>query len=242
MRAETDGLPRLNDADLPPGASQSLRRQLYALDKITRQIRIIANDYYLFIDLARNERFANAIDQTPVAYGARVVVGSLIRNMVIGLAGLFDDNKQSIHINRVINEFMKEENASVIDNNNKKYFSEKRIIESNKRLIVIHSKINREPYKSAIDRIKTLRRKEVAHIDLNPIYNNGKPIVQDMSLILIISCAAVRELNLIGLAKDYDVRAIQKICRKGAAAFAECLLRGVAVWREDQAVETPREF
>ena len=229
----SNGLPALTDDDIPAGASHALRKQLYALDEITRQARIIANSHYLFLELARKQAFATAINETPAAYATRVVVGSLMRHMVVGLASMFDNDQKATNLRRVLNEVLKEENRSVIETFNARFTSAATLLENRQRLIEYRSKINRDPYKGALERISDYRRQSVAHVDLDPVFDRGRPIVRDLGLILVYSCVAVYEANLFCLGKAYDLQAIKEICQKGASAFTDIVLRGVATWRND---------
>jgi hypothetical protein len=115
MSANESRFPDLGDKDLPAGASENLKRQLYALHRIAHQVRYIANIHFLFVKLARRPEFAAAISETPAAYGTRVIVASLLRDMVVGLASLFDQHSEATDLRRVLNEILKKENLSVFD-------------------------------------------------------------------------------------------------------------------------------
>lgn len=228
MTTVNNDLPGISDQNIPSGASAHLRTQMYALHEITRQTRIIANSHYLFVELARKHDFASAISETPAAYGTRIVVGSLLRHMVVGLASLFDSYQTATNLRRVLNEIIKEENRKVIEEYNVNFAKFDELEESRQRLLSLRLKINRDPFKLSLDRIIEYRKNSVAHTDLNPEFRVGKPIIRDLGLILSWSCAAVGEANFYCLARHYDIQAVKDICRSGAVSFAKVILRGIA--------------
>src|SRR5690349_15289340 len=102
-----------SDTEIPRGCTEQLKREILALNAISRQVRVSVDTYYLFKELTRRRATVGAINGSSVEYGARVVAGAVIRDLVISLGSIFDPDTRALDLVRVLNTFLRPENIKI---------------------------------------------------------------------------------------------------------------------------------
>ena len=70
--------------------------------RITKEIRVLAGQYHLYLALTRSSTFAKSITESGAADGVNIVVGSLLRTMVVSIVRIFDRNERTSNLPKII--------------------------------------------------------------------------------------------------------------------------------------------
>ena len=70
--------------------------------RTTKEVRIILGQFYLYLALTRDRPLSKVFVKSPAADGARIVIGSLMRTLVVSVAGLFDDDPQTSNLPKLV--------------------------------------------------------------------------------------------------------------------------------------------
>ncbi len=222
-----DEWPSLQPGDYPPGTDVALKRQLEALNAIGKQARIAAGSYYLFLALTRDRQFIECVNRAQAAYGIRIVVGSLIRDLIINLASMFDQNSNATDLRRVLNALLHRDNDEISRNFHATYGGGYDRDAAKARLASYRKRLNSNNLARALHRIVDLRKQAVAHIDMEPEFTKGRPLIRDIDYVLAAACIIVCDAYLFGLGRKIDASQTRDICRRGAASFAGIIRNGL---------------
>jgi hypothetical protein len=210
----------------PRDATDELRRALGELNAITRQVRIAIDTYYMFRELARRRSISDAIAGSPIEYGVRIVVGAIIRDLIIGLASVFDAEAKATNLKRVINNLLRPTHADIFRRWHAiwpvPYDTENGIAQ----LRYWQKRINSGKPARAIERIIDLRRKAIAHVDLAPDFKEGRPQVWEIEYVLVAVASIVRTANLFATGRNIDAQQLRSHSRKRIEEFSRALLAG----------------
>lgn len=222
------GWPPYIGDEIPLGASGELKRQIKALNAISRQVRIAVDTYHMFKELARRRAVVDGISQSPAAYGTRVVVGALIRDLVICLGTIFDPDKRALSLERVLAALVCRDNEATFRRFHASwpvpYKTDAALEDLRYRL----RRIKKGKLAKAIKRIRDLRSKAIAHLDLEPEFSDGRLKVWEIDYVLAAAAGAVVAANLFATGRSLDASQIAAASRKQVAAFSRALLAGKA--------------
>jgi hypothetical protein len=226
VETETPQWTNYRPEEGPPDATDNLRQALAELNVITRQVRIATDTYYMFKELARRRSVSDAIIGSPIEYGVRIVVGAIIRDLVIALASVFDAEAKATNIKRVVNNLLRPTHTALFRLWHASwpvpYDTENGIA----RLRYWQKRINSGKPAKAVERIIDLRRKAIAHVDLEPEFKEGRPQVWEIEYVLVAVATIVRTANLFATGRDIDAQQLRAHSRKRIEEFSRALLAG----------------
>lgn len=177
----------------------------------------------MFKELARRRETVNAINRSSISYGVRVVVGALVRDLVISLGAIFDPDPRALNLERVLSELVRQDNVETFRRFHASWPVPHKtdVILASLRLRL--RRIKRGKLADAIKRVRDLRSKAIAHIDLDPEFEAGRLKVWEVDYVLAAAAGAVVEANLFATGRSLDPSQIARASRKQIAAFSRVL-------------------
>jgi hypothetical protein len=226
MGTETPWWTEYHPMEGPPGATEELRQALVELNAITRQVRMAVDTYYMFKELARKKSICDAVNGSPIEYGVRILVGAVVRDLVIALASVFDPQSKATNIKRVLNALLLPAHEEIFRRWHAgwpvPYDTDKGIA----RLRYLRRRINNGKPAKAIERIIELRKKAMAHVDLEPEFKAGKPQVWEIEYTLVAVASTVLVANLFATGRNIDAQQLRANSQKRIKEFSDALLAG----------------
>jgi hypothetical protein len=70
--------------------------------KVSRECRVLLGQFFLYTAMTRSKEFAKTCNASDAREGAAIVVGSLMRTMVVTIAALFDEDKRTSNIPKIL--------------------------------------------------------------------------------------------------------------------------------------------
>jgi AbiU2 len=200
---------------------------LIALNAASKQARIALGNYYVFIELTRKRPVVDAINNNSLAFGVRIVVGALIRDLIVNLASLFDHNTEATDLRRIINALLHPDNRDTFEKFHASFTVPYESEVGRERLRRYQRRLGKGELGESLQRIISLRTQVVAHLDQNPEYTSGRPLVRDIDHVLAAACIIIWNANVFAVGRWIDAAQTRGICRGHASTFAAALLRGI---------------
>jgi hypothetical protein len=82
--------------------------------RISREIRVLLGQFFLYVAMTRSREFTDACKVSNAKEGVAIVVGSLMRTMVVAVAALFDDDPRTSNIPKILRNALSPERSSFI--------------------------------------------------------------------------------------------------------------------------------
>lgn len=225
--SENDQWPAYREEEIPPNASPSLREALARLDAAAQQARRALNTRYLFLEMKRKPAFTDAINNTSIVPGANIVAGALLVDLIIKLASLFDQDQSALDLRRIVNVLLHPEHTRVLEEFHASLSAPYDTETGRARLNRYRKKLGGGKLGAALRRIVDLRNQGVAHLDQNPSYPNGRPLIRDIDHVLAAVCAIIWNANAFAVGRRIDAAEVRKICRGYASSFTGVILKGL---------------
>ncbi len=217
---------------VPPFIEQHTNNETVALAKellrVTREVRVLAGQFYLYVALTRSSSFTKAIAGSVGQDGANIVVGSLLRTMVISIAALFDQDKRTNNLPKLLNKARKPGLAAQLKRFHEHYDVSTEAEASRLRLIRYQRKLQSGWIRQAADRLIHVRQTHVAHFDAEPPPKTDaeKAIVRDLDRIVVGIGVIVAGANVLVLRRRVDFPGVRKMLRQQAGNFCNLLIVG----------------
>jgi hypothetical protein len=180
------------------------------------------------LESGRWPAFADAVDNTSVAFGANIVVGALIVDLIIKLASLFDQDQRAVDLRRIVNILRHPDNGRTFEQFHASFPVSHDAAACKARLVRYRKKLGEGTQRAALRRIVDLRNQGIAHLDQNPKCPDGRPWVHDTDYVLAAACAIVWNANAFAVGRIIDSTKVRKICRGYASSFTRAILKGTA--------------
>ena len=221
------GWPSIAASEIPPDADDALIETLHAMNFATLRLRHLLNAYAMFRELGQRRSVARAIADGGPAAGSRTIVQTLLRDMAVGLASLFDNDGQATDVRRMINTLLHPRSYAALHAFHATWDPPLNTDSEFAKLLILKKRLNSPKIRSSIDRIRNLRHQEIAHLDLAPESPLGTPNVQEIPRVLIAAGTALVQCNRVALGRAYNSGEIWNIATRNARIFADTLVRGI---------------
>lgn len=220
--------PPFAPAELPPNLVGELQCILTPLYLATLELQRTVYRYELLAALARDWTFVHKINGTVLAPALNTIKGCIFTAIVVSLCAFFDDEADAVNLRAVLNrvvrleyldrfrEFHSQSNA-VFDADNQ-----------HERLLRLQRRLRRGDAGKAFVRLNDLRNQVVAHLDTQPEFDDGWPVVGDMTIVL----AAIASIVISVVRLAIPGRVIRPaLGRKDAQRQAYALCQAIQVLR-----------
>lgn len=217
---------------VPPFIEQHTNKETVALAKellrVTREVRVLAGQFYLYVALTRSSSFTKAIAGSVGQDGANIVVGSLMRTMVVSIAALFDKDERTSNLPKLLNKALKPGLAAQLRRFHEHYGVSTEAEASRLRLIKYQRRLRSGWIRQAADRLTHVRQTHVAHFDADPPLRTDaeKAIVRDLDRVVVGIGVIVAEANVFVLERRVDFPGMRKVLRQQAGDFCNLLIAG----------------
>jgi len=146
--------------------------------------------------------------------------------LVISLGSIFDSNPDALDLVRVLNALLNPENIEVF----RSYHSTWPVpFDTDRGIRCLTQKarrFRRGKLRDAIQRIRDLRNQAIAHIDMEPVFENGRTKVWEIDYVLAGAAGAVVLANQFATGRFIDRAQMAAISRRNIAEFSRALLAG----------------
>jgi AbiU2 len=223
-----DEIPMLVPPYIDQHAPAHIKVTVQVMLRITKEVRTILGQFYLYLALTRNRPLSKMVVKSSAAEGARIVIGSLMRTLVVSVAGLFDDDPQTSNLPKLIRAGLTREAVAFFSAFHGHYDVPVSGESARQKLIKYQRAMSRSPLRPAIDRIKRVRRTIVAHFDAAPegVPQDRRALVRDYDHIIAAAAVITGEANKWMIGRTVDAGELRKILRADAGGFCDVLMRG----------------
>jgi hypothetical protein len=199
--------------------------------RISIAIRVLLGQFFLYKALTRSKDFARACDASEAKAGVAIVVGSLMRTMVVGIAALFDDDHGTNNIPKMLKMALAQERSEFLNRFHRHYGQEGTAVASRIKLIKYGRAVRKGGLNAAIKRLKHVRNTFVAHLAVAPanLPDGQRAIVHDFDHIIAAASIIVGEANVFVLGRRVNIPDLRRILREEAGGLVATLIRGFAV-------------
>jgi hypothetical protein len=221
-------IPMLVPPYIDQNAPAHIKATVHEMLRTTKEVRIILGQFYLYLALTRNPPLSKMITKSSAAEGARIVIGSLMRTLVVSVVGLFDNDPQTSNLPKLIRAALTPEAVAFFSAFHTHYDAPVSGEAARQRLIKYQRAMNRSPLRPAIDRIKRVRGTVVAHFDAAPeaVPKERKALVRDYDHIIAAAAVITGEANRWMIGRTVDAGELRKILRAEARGFCDVFMRG----------------
>jgi hypothetical protein len=199
--------------------------------RISIAIRVLLGQFFLYVALTRSKDFAKACNASEAKEGVSIVVASLMRTMVVGIAALFDDDTKTHNIPKMLKMALDKERSEFLNRFHRNYDDEETATASRTKLIKYGRAVRRGRLSAAIKRLKYVRNTFVAHLDSAPVSlpDGQRAIVHDFDRVILAASVIVAEANVFVLGRRVNIPDLRKILREEADGLVAALMRGFTV-------------
>jgi hypothetical protein len=193
--------------------------------------RVLLGQFFLYTALTRSKEFATACNASEAKAGVNIVVGSLMRTMVVGIAALFDENPRTNNISKMLKMALDQERSEFLNRFHRHYENEEVAAASRIKLIKYGRDVRRGRLSAPIKRLKHVRNTIVAHLDAAPVNlpDGERAIVHDFDYAISAASVIVGEANVFVLGRTVNIPDLRRILREEAGGLVATLTRGFAV-------------
>jgi hypothetical protein len=199
--------------------------------RISIAIRVLLGQFFLYTALTRSKDFARACNASEAKAGVAIVVGSLMRTMVVGIAALFDDDPRTSNIPKMLKMALDQERSEFLNRFHRHYENEETAAVSRIKLIKYGRAVRKGRLSAAIKRLKHVRNTIVAHLDVAPVSlpDGQRAIVHDFDHVISAASIIVGEANVFVLGRRVNIPDLRRLLREEAGGLVATLIRGFAV-------------
>jgi hypothetical protein len=215
---------------VPPYIEQHTNEDTIALVKellrLTREIRVLLGQFYLYVAMTRSPRLAQGLNETAAAAGARIVIGSLMRTMTISLAAIFDEDPRTSNCRRSSGWALSPAHSKFFRKFHAHYGVSTQAETSYARLVKYQRQLKAGPIRQAIQRLMNIRKSYIAHFDADPAVLSAadRAIVRDIDRVIAVAAIIVGEANFLIAGRSIDRTDLRTILRHDAEGFCNALL------------------
>jgi hypothetical protein len=199
--------------------------------RISIAIRVLLGQFFLYTALTRSKDFARACDASEAKAGVSIVVASLMRTMVVGIAALFDDDPGTNNLPKMLKTALRQDRSEFLNRFHRHYDNEETAAVSRIKLIKYSRAVRKGNLSGAIKRLKHVRNTFVAHLDAAPVNlaDSQRAIVHDFDYVISAASVIVGEANVFVLGRRVNVPDLRRILREEAGGLVATLVRGFTV-------------
>jgi hypothetical protein len=199
--------------------------------RISIAIRVLLGQFFLYTALTRSKDFARACDASEAKAGVSIVVASLMRTMVVGIAALFDDDPKTNNLPKMLKTALRHDRSEFLNRFHRHYDNEEAAAASRMKLIKYSRAVRKGTLSDAIKRLKHVRNTFVAHFDAAPVSlaDGQRAIVHDFDHVISAASVIVGEANVFVLGRRVNIPDLRRILREEAGGLIATLIRGFAV-------------
>lgn len=212
--------PEFTRDDCPPGLPQDLVDLLPGLHAACVVIVEASYEHDLLRAL-NSAAFISRVNGTPVMPGVQIVITSVVDSLIVALCSVFDPDYRGIDLKPIVNRFCDPNHVPVFED----WHRARRVVteQSRRRLVRLQRRLGRNPFERSLERIRGLRRKGIAHIDLTVQPGFDWPYVRDITIVLAASANLTTALLHYATQRRFDVRKSRDHGLRYAAAFADLI-------------------
>ncbi len=220
---------------VPPFIEQCTDKETVALAKgllrVTREVRVLVGQFYLYKDLTRSKAFTETIAGSGGQDGVNIVVGSLLRTMVVSVAALFDRDQQTSNLPKLLRKAGEASITAQLQWFHEHYDVAPSAEISRLRLIKYQRKLKSGLVRQAADRLSYVRKTHVAHFDADPSPKTDaeRAIIRDLDRVVLGVGVIVAEANVFVLGRRIDFPELRRIMRRQSGDFCDLLVTGAGV-------------
>ena len=194
--------------------------------RVTREVRTILGQFYIYSALTRTPSLSKAVSASAASDGVRVIIGSLMRTLIVSTAALFDDNPKTSNLPKLIKSSLTTDSQKAFNDFHAHNGSSSIGMEACNRLVNYRRKMSRSPLRQAVDRIKLVRNRVVAHFESepDPVTNDMKATVRDYDYVIAAAAIITGESNIWMIGRKVNVPELRQILRNEARGFCDVLM------------------
>jgi hypothetical protein len=217
---------------VPPFIEQHTNQEIIGLAnellRLTREVRVLAGQFYLYKAMTRSPRFVEAFAASSAQDGVNIVVGALMRTMVVSIAAAFDADSRTSNLPKLLKKALKPNAASQFARFHQHYGVAAEGEVSRLRLVSYQRALKNGRVRQAADRLTHVRMTHVAHFDAAPApkTDSEKAIIRDLDLAVLGLGIVVAEANVFVLGRRIDFPELRKVLHKQADDLCDVMTRG----------------
>jgi hypothetical protein len=176
--------PSYTPAELPPALADDLGGILEPLHLATLELYRTLYRYELLVALGQRD-FFNKINGTTAAPPFNTVVGCINTAIVVSLCAFFDETPGAVNLRAILNRILRPDYADRFREFHSAMNPGFDVDRHRRRLVQMQRRLRRHGKTGeAIQRLSDLRNQTVAHLDTQPRFDQGYPMIADMSTVL----------------------------------------------------------
>jgi hypothetical protein len=198
--------------------------------RISLAIRVLLGQFFLYRALTRSKDFARACDASEAKAGVSIVVASLMRTMVVGIAALFDDDPKTSNLPKMLKTALRHDRSEFLNRFHRHCDNEEASAVSRIKLIKYSRAVRKGNLSDAIKRLKHVRNTFIAHLDAVPVRlpDEQRAIVHDFDHVISAASIIVGEANVFVLGRRVNIPDLRRLLREEAGGLVATLIRGFA--------------
>ena len=200
----------------------------FDLLRITREMRVLLGQFFLYTSMSRSPEFGAACNKSDAREGRGIILGSLLRSMVVSSAALFDEDRRTCNIPKLLRTALSPERSAFLTKFHN-YCGTTEAAQASRQLLVEYGRrLRRGQLRDAIQALVDVRNTFVAHFDMQPERKGRKAIIQDIDHVIAAASIVVGEANVFILRRRINSKELRNILRKEALGFVRTVERGIA--------------
>jgi hypothetical protein len=177
--------PPFTAAELPLNLVGELECVLTPLYLATLELHRTIYRYELLAALGRDWTFVNKINRTALAPALNTIKGCVFTAIVVSLCAFFDDETDAVNLRAILNRVVRPE---YLDRFRRFHRQRNAAVDTDKqheRLLRLQRRLRRGGTGKALARLNALRNQVVAHLDTQPEFGGGWPVVGEIRIVLV---------------------------------------------------------
>ena len=217
---------------VPPFIEQHTNPEIIGLAnellRLTREVRVLAGQFYLYKAMTRPSRFIETFATSPAQDGINIVVGALMRTMVVSIAAAFDADSRTSNLPKLLKKALKPNAASQFARFHQHYGVTTEGEASRLKLASYQRSLKNGRVRQAADRLTHVRMTHVAHFDAAPVprTDSEKAIIRDLDRVVLGLGIVIAEANVFVLGRRIDSAELRKLLHKQADDLCNVMIRG----------------
>jgi hypothetical protein len=176
--------PPFTAAELPPTLVNELQDILEPLYLATLELHRTVYRYELLAALGRDWEFVNKVNRTTAAPALNTIKGCINTAILISLCAFFDEAPGAVNLKVILNRVLRPDYTESLREFHRLTTPTFDVDRQRERLIRMQRRLNRGNTGRAIVRLSELRNQIVAHLDTQPRFEEGWPVIGDMTMVL----------------------------------------------------------
>jgi hypothetical protein len=171
-------------AELPPTLAHELNGILKPLYVATLELHRTVYRYELLAALGRDWGFIRKVDGTTAAPALNTIKGCIFTTIITSLCGFFDDSPDAVNLRAILNRVVRPKYLDRFQEFHHQANAGFDTIGQRERLVRLQRRLRRGETGKALARLHDLRNQVVAHLVTEPAFDDGWPVIADMTIVL----------------------------------------------------------